>query len=304
MSICKKTCGCGSHLNFGVKATVEFEAAIRLGFMDYINSDNEVNGLELDQVWDEAFWDAKTLNPNETKRLYLTPTADEATTAVADAPTQELQSGRVKSLGDGIVSYEFHFYDTDATFYNAIKSRKCKRDGVVMYDTCGSVAGHECTNDVLNVVEIAKNTLQVDYIPAVNRTSAAYTRVRFNLDINESPVFNIVQSADIEFSILNVESPYDVVAVGDVVGTQLQTVVVLEALTARVKDYIPAEGADTAVDWAITDSAGGTSAPTLVTESPAGTYTIDYASIAVGAAQFNFLDPNFKYEVNFESTIS
>lgn len=304
MSICKKTCGCGSHLNFGVKATADFNAAIRLGFMDYINSDNEVNGLELDEPWDEPFWDGKILNPNETKRLYLTPGAGEATTAVTDAPTQELQSGRVISLGDGIVSYEFHFYDTDATFYNAINSRKCKRDGVVMFDDCGSTAGHECTEDVLNVIEIAKNTLQVDYIPAVNRTSAAYTRVRFNLDINESPVFNIVQSADIEHSILNVESPFDVVAVGDVTGTQLQTVVVLEALTARVKDYIPAEGADTAGSWTIIDGAGASSVPTLVTEAPAGTYTIDYASVAVGVAQFKYLDPNFKFEVNFEATLS
>jgi len=304
MGICKKTCGCSAHANFGVKDFAEFGAAVRLGFMDYRNSDNEINGLELDQNWDEGFWNGKILNPDKTKRLYLTPEADETNPTIEDAPTQTLQSGRVISLGDGIVSYEFHFYDTDATFYNAMNSRKCKRDGVVMFDGCGSTAGHNCNNNVLNVIEIARNTLQVDFVPPVNRTSAGYTRVRFNLDINESPVFNIVLDGDIEYNVNNVESPYDVVAVGNVTGTTTQTVVQLEALTARVKNYIPAEGADDPSAWSITDSTGAISSASAVSESPSGTYTIDYVAISTGIAKFNYLDPDFAFEANFESLIS
>ncbi len=76
------------------------------------------------------------------------------------------------------------------------------------------------------------------------------------------------------------------------------------SLPQGVKDYIPAEGADTPGSWTITDSAGGISNATAVAESPAGTYDIDYVAIATGVAKFKYLDPNFKFEVNFESLIS
>lgn len=301
MANCKKTCSCEANLNFGVKATTNFGVATRLGIMDYINSDDEVNFLPLNVAWDKSFWDGKKANADFTKRLHLTPNASEVAPAVEDDVTQSLASGEIISIRDGVATYEFHYYFTDATFYNAMKSRKCLDNGVFFFDACGSTAGHVCEENKFEVVRMQPNSLQVQYIPATLST-AAYTRVRFNLDLNESQVFDIVD--DIEYSISKIRPLYDGrLAETPATSTTTQLVAKLEPVTAFTsRKGLVIEGVDTPANWTITDSAGATSNTTTVAESPAGTYTMDYLAIAAGDTEFYYLDENV--EIRFTVTVA
>lgn len=301
MANCKTSCGCNINANFGVAETTSFKAATRIGVMDYTNSDNEVNGFDLSDTWDQAFWTSQTANPDFTKRLHLTPQANESTPTVEDDVTQTLADGRIINIRDGLYTWEFHFYGTDATFYNAIKSRKCKENGIVFFDDCGSIAGHDCGEGNLNVVKILDGSLIVQYIPASIGTSASYTKVVFTIDQNENPVFDIVDNP--EYNPNRVQPLYSGFAQEVTINTTTQTVASLRPVSAfTIKKDIPLRGLTTQANWTITDSSGATSNPTTVTESPDGTYDFGYAAIPVGVAEFYYLDDFV--EVKFNTTIA
>ena len=86
------------------------------------------------------------------------------------------------------------------------------------------------------------------------------------------------------------------------VQTLIQLVGNLEAFNSISKDGVPAEGLTDDTKWTITDSAGGVSNPTTVTENFAGNYTFDYVAVAAGDATFYYLDTNF--EVSFVATLA
>jgi hypothetical protein len=300
MGNCKKTCACGTNRNFGVKATAEFKSVRKIIFMDYQDDAGLVNSLDLTATMDKAFWDALKIETTD-KRIQITPTIEDYAPTTGDATTVERASGKVVKVRDGIVSYEWFIDDADGTMYNALKSRECKDNGIFLIDDCGSIAGKGCEADKLSVAQIAPDTMDVQFIPGTD-ADIQRVRVRFNLDLSESPVFNIIPDSEIEYSPLNLRSICDGELSGTPsVSTQTQLVGVLEASNSFSKKLILAEGLDTAALWTITDSAGATSNPTLVTEAPAGTYTFDYAIIATGEASFYYIDANF--EVTFTSTI-
>ena len=300
MANCKKTCACGTNRNFGVKATAEFKAVRKVIFMDYENADGDVNSLDLTVDMDKAFWDALKVETTD-KRIQITPTIEDYAPTTEDAVTVTRPSGKVVKVRDGVVTYEFFLDDADGTMYNALKSRECKDNGIFLIDDCGSIAGKGCENNKLSVAQVAPDTMDVQFVPGTDG-DIQRVRVRFNLDLSESPVFNIIPDSEIEYSPLNLRSICD----GELSGTpsvssQTQLVGVLEASNSFSKKMIYAEGLDTAALWTITDSTGATSVPTLVTESPTGNYTWDYASIATGTATFYYIDANF--EVSFTTEI-
>jgi hypothetical protein len=299
MANCKKTCACGTNKNFGVKATAEFKAVRKIIFMDYENNDGDVNFLDLTATYDKAFWDALKIESFD-KRIQITPTIEDYAPTTEDAVTVTRPSGKVVKVRDGVVTYEFFLDDADGTMYNALKSRECRDNGIFMVDDCGSIAGKECESGKLNVAQIAPDTMDVQFVPGTD-ADIQRVRVRFNLDLSESPVFNIIPSSEIEYSPLSVRSICDVEAGTPTVNTTTQTVVQLEAANSFSKRLVLAEGLDTPANWTITDSTGATSNPTAVTESPAGTYTIDYVAIATGVANFYYIDTNF--EADFDVTI-
>jgi hypothetical protein len=298
MANCKKTCSCGADLNFGVKATSDFGAITKIAITDYENSDSVVNYLDLSATWDKAFWDGIKSDADFTKRFQFSPSIDEVNPSAEDAVTVTRQSGRILKIRDGIVTYEFLFDAVDGTFYNALKSRECRDNGVILFDDCGKIAGKECEDGKLNVAQIAPDSMDVQYIPATG-DDRARIRLRFNLDLSESPVFDIVEDSDIEYSPLLVKSLYDgEAAEAATVATTAQLVVKLQPVSSFAsKKYIPLEGADTPANWTITDSTGATSNPTGVTESPAGTYTLDYVAIAAGVTTFDYLDTTWDITV-------
>ena len=268
--------------------------------MDYQNDAGDVNSLDLTVDWDKAFWDALKVETTD-KRIQITPTIEDYAPTTGDAVTVERSSGKVVKVRDGIVSYEWFIDDADGTMYNALKSRECADNGIFLVDDCGSVAGKGCENDKLSVAQIAPDTMDVQFIPGTD-ADIQRVRVRFNLDLSESPVFNIVPDGEIEYSPLNLRSICDGELSGTPsVSTQTQLVGVLEASNSFSKKEIYAEGLDTAALWTITDSTGATSVPTLVTENTPGNYTWDYASISTGVATFYYIDANF--EASFTSTI-
>ena len=299
MANCKKTCACGTNRNFGVKATAEFKAVRKIIFMDYENNDGDVNSLDLKATMDKAFWDALKVETTD-KRIQITPTIEDYAPTTEDAVTVTRPSGKVVKVRDGVVTYEFFIDDADGTMYNALKSRECMDNGIFLIDDCGSVAGKGCEDDKLSVAQIAPDTMDVQFVPGTD-ADIQRVRVRFNLDLSESPVFNIIPDSEIEYNPLGLRSICDVEAGTPTTNTQTQLVVQLEAANSFSKKLILAEGLDTPASWTITDSTGATSNPTTVVESPAGTYDFGYVSIATGVANFYYIDSNF--EANFDVTI-
>ena len=297
-----KTCSCGVDLNFGVKKTSKFGAVTRIGIMDYVNSDGAVNHLDLTATWDDAFWATHTDNADFTKRLHLSLPINEFNPSAEDSVTVTRPNGVIIKVRDGIVTYEMLFDNVDKVFYDALKSRECKENGVFLFDECSSIAGN-ANGANFEVAKIAPNSLDVQFIPATNADNAR-VRLRFNLDLNETPVFDIVRGSDIVGNPLTVQALYDGEKAADpTVATTSQLVVDLKIKSAIYKnaDYVKLEGADTPANWTITDSTGATSNPTAVTEAN-GNYTLDYAVIATGVTKFHYLDDVF--EVVLTETVS
>lgn len=295
---CKKTCQCGAEKNFGVKATAEFKSVRKVIFMDYLNSDGNVNSLDLSLSWDKTFWDDLKSNTDFSKRIQITPTIEDYAPTTEDAVTVTRPSGKVVKVRDGVVTYEFFLDDVDGTMYEALKSRECRNNGIYLIDDCGSLAGKECESGLLNVAQIAPDTMDVQFVPGTD-ADIQRIRVRFNLDLTESPVFDIVPSSEIEYSPLSVVSICDVEGGTPSVATTTQLVVELEAANSFAKKQILAEGLDTPASWTITDSTGAISNPTAVTEAPAGTYTLDYVAINTGVANFHYIDGNFEADLDY-----
>jgi hypothetical protein len=289
-----KTCSCGVDLNFGVKKTSKFGAVTRIGIMDYVDSDGNVNSLDLGVDWDTAYWATKTDNADFTKRLHLSLPINEFNPSAEDSVTQTRPNGVIIKVRDGIVTYEMLFDNVDKVFYDALKSRECKDNGVFLFDECSSVAGN-ANGTAFEVAKIAPNSFDVQFIPATNADNAR-VRLRFNLDLNETPVFDIVRGSDITGNPLTVQALYDGEKAADpTTATTTQLVVDLKIKSAIFKnaDYVKLEGADTPANWTITDSTGATSNPTTVTEAN-GNYTLDYAAITAGVTKFHYLDDVFE----------
>ena len=297
-----KTCSCGVDLNFGVKKTSKFGAVTRIGIMDYVNSDGNVNSLDLSVDWDDAYFATLTDNADFTKRLHLSLGINEFNPSVADTVTQTRPNGVTIVIRNGVVSYEMFFDNVDKVFYEALESRKCKENGVFMFDECSSIAGN-ANGTKFESIKIATGTFDVQYLQSSN-TDNARVRLKFDLDLNESPVFDIVRGSDITANPLTIQALYDGEKAADpTTATTTQLVVDLRIKSSVYKnsEYTALEGADTPANWTITDSTGATSNPTAVTETN-GKYTLDYASIAAGVTDFHYLDD--VVEVKLTETVS
>jgi len=301
----KNVCQCGENLNLGVKKTANFGVAKKIGFVETKNSTGATNFLDLTATWNTAFWNAELARADFAQRLLLTPEIEDYAPTISDPQTVTRSSGKVVKTQDGVTSYVFYIDGADGTQYESLKALECKDVSFYIIDDCGSVAGQECVNDELAPKRIGLGTMDVQLIPGLD-TDIQRVKVSFSLALSQSPAWDIVETADQDNTLLDLSSICDAGLVGTTsVNTQTQTVGNLAAFSSFAKKNIAAEGLDAVpfTNWTITDSAGGVSNPTTVTETAGtpGEYTWDYASIATGVATFYYLDNNF--EVTFTTTI-
>ena len=297
---CVKTCGCSSTKNFGVKDSAEFKAVRKILFTKYNASDGTVNKLDLNVTWDQAFWNALKANADFTKRLQPVK-IDEWNPNVEDAVTVTRPSGKVVKVRDGVTSFELFIDGESKTLKSAMDSFFCGNVGAYFIDSCNSLGGIKCGSDFKPFL-LADDTFDVQ--PIYNNDSdIERLRVRFSLDLSQLNTFDVVSSASMEYNPSLLEPLYDGEAYGaTTTNTTTQTVVQLSPSTNKAKEFVALQGATTPANWTITDSTGATSAPSGVTESPVGTYTIDYTTIATGLATFYYLDE--VYEISFNTTIA
>lgn len=299
----KKLCSCGENLNLGVKSTANFGVAKKIGFMEMNDNNGDANFLDLSVEWNAAFWNGRLADPEFTQRLLLTADLEDYVPSVSDAQTVTRASGKQVITQKGVTSFEMYIDDADGTMFNALDALTCKQIGFFIFDDCGAVAGSENVADELSPKKIGGGTMDVQYMLAQD-TDTQRIKIKFSLDLSESPAWEIVGADEQTDTILDLKSVCD----GELVGTPTvltttQLVGDLAAYSSFAKMNIPAEGLETVGNWLITDSAGATSVPTLVTESlvTAGNYTFDYAAITAGLTKFYYLDNNF--EITFTATV-
>ena len=229
-------------------------------------------------------WSTLVNEADASKRWFPIPAFENVEVPKADSLFEESASGRMAYLRQGKRSFSGELWADDSTpqFLGKLQKARCVEFGVYIVDVNGNLIGSKEGTD-LCPIPVDNDS----WNPVFNfATDSTVQKIVLGFDFdrlyNDSSMYQINPTeAGIDFRTLE--------GLVDVTLTFSGSISVNSLTVKGAFDYgtavnpIKYEGASLTTDWSISnESSGAVLFPTTVAESPAGTYTLTYASQTIG----------------------
>jgi len=275
-------CSCGS-LGFDNTGTPNCQSIAsvtrKLVFVPYFDSTGAVNSIDLTvpPALDKAWFDAQTANTDASKRWYPTPLIDNVTDERGDAITEGLDSGKEIFIQEGTRNFSGVMIKQSPVLLGKLKSIKCSAVGVFVIDKDGNLMGSISDDgNELQPIRIDENTF---YPRLIKTTDTTVGKIQLDFafsDIEADEDLRMILASEMSYDALLLKGMLDVnssattgTALGDF--TTLLTLDYGSALNPK-----KVEGLVSADFTLYNETTAGTVTITSVTESPAGTYAVDF----------------------------
>jgi hypothetical protein len=241
--------------------------------------DNEgvKNGIDLSTTL--PTWSSLVNQSDASKRWFPLPAFENVELPKADSQFEEANSGRMVFLRQGKRSFSGELWadDSTPTLLGKLQNSRCVDFGVYVVDVNGNLIGSE-VGGYLYPIPVDNQSFDPKFAFATDSTTQKIM-LGFDFDrlFDESTMYMIsVEEAGIDFTTLE--------GLKDVNLISLASTTTVATFSAKL-DYgtavnkIKYVGADQLADWSITNvTDNDTFAPDSVTESPDGTYSLNFAT--------------------------
>lgn len=240
-------------------------------------NDGTKNGIDLGNAL--PTWSDLINEADASKRWFPLPEFENVELPKADSQFEEANSGRMVFLRQGKRSFagELWAEDSTPTLLGKLQVSRCVDFGVYVVDVNGNLIGSE-VGGYLYPIPVDNQSFDPKFAFATDSTTQKIM-LGFDFDrlFDESTMYMItVEEAGVDFTTL--EGLKDVNLIG------LASTTTVASFSAKL-DYgtalnkIKYVGADQLSDWSITNVTDNvTFAPDSVTESPDGTYSLNFAT--------------------------
>lgn len=249
----------------------------KLIFVRLVTDEGVRNYIENGDNINEAYVLGLTRNQDPSARWYPTPEIKNIEDVRAESVFESFGDGTNAKVRDGARSFTGVMINMGPVFLSKLQGFACERMGVYFVDACGKLVGSVSSDGTkLYPVAIADGSFDATLVKA---TDAAVNKVMVKFDISQlerDENLRIVETAD-DVNMLEVEGMIDVI--GTPVSTGQTSMVFSLALQyGPFGNPIKAQGFVSGDFSLYNETDDATVAISAATESPAGTYTLTYAS--------------------------
>lgn len=273
----------GCNCNVGLSNTGRpncvpiFGITSSLILLPIFDNDGVKNGIDLSTAL--PTWANLVNQSDASKRWFPLPAFENVELPKADSQFEEANSGRMVFLRQGKRSFagELWAEDSTPTLLGKLQVSRCVDFGVYVVDVNGNLIGSE-VGGYLYPIPVDNQSFDPKFAFATDSTTQKIM-LGFDFDrlFDESTMYMIsVEEAGIDFTTLE--------GLKDVNLISLASTTTVATFSAKL-DYgtavnkIKYVGADQLADWSITNVTDNvTFAPDSVTESPDGTYSLNFAT--------------------------
>lgn len=273
-------CSCGTigFENTGTPSCQTIMSVTRkLIFVPYFDDSGAINSIAYSPspALDKAWFDAKT-TADKDKRWYPTPLIDNVVDERAESITEGLDSGKEIFIQEGQRTFSGVMINQTPEFLGKLKSMKCGAVGVFVVDKLGNIIGSENSDKTaLNPIRIDENTFDPILVKTTDTTTSKI-QVNFTYsDIEADEDLKMILSSEMSYDALLLRGLLDINS-SATTGTTTSFTTVLTLDYGSALNPKKVEGLVLA-DFALYNNTTVSSvAISTVTESPAGTYQVDY----------------------------
>ena len=278
-------CSCTSqYKNSGQPSCVGalIQAARKIILVPRYANDGTANKISLPATLNQAFFNALINNADRSLRWYPLPKFVNVEMAKGESVYEEFSDKTKKLVAEGVRTFKGLLPAIQPQYLSVLKSGNCTEMAAYIVDKAGKLVGYtDGEENVLYPFPLNANTMNAVYMWATDTTgSNIELSFEFDVDMKDEYIGQISKDDLVSVNLLNLEGLYDAKKSQTSTG---QTSMVFKLYTeyGTVATPIKIEGL-VAADFAlynVTDSAAVT--VSTCTESPAGTYTLTYASQTV-----------------------
>jgi hypothetical protein len=253
----------------------------KLIFVRMVDDAGNRNSVDVSDTLDAAFFEALTRAQDPSARWYPTPEVKNVEDTRAETVFETYTDGSNAKVREGIRSFMGVMIDMGPVFLSKLQGFACEKMGVYFVDACGKLVG-SISSDGTQLYPIMISTGSFD-ATLVKATDALRPKVQVKFDIS-------VLERDENLRIADTEADVDLNALEgmlDVIGTT--TSISTTSFTVKLNLQYGPFGAPIKVEGFVlgdfslyNEDDAATVAITSLLESPAGTYTINYAAQGSG----------------------
>lgn len=277
-----KLCSCTSqYKNSGQPSCVGslIKAARKIILVPRYANDGTANKITVPATLNQAYFDALINNADRSLRWYPLPKFVNVEMAKAESTYETFNDGTKKLIQEGVRTFKGLLPAIQPQYLAVLKSGNCTDMAAYIIDKSGTLVGYSNGEEnVLYPFPLNANTMNAVYMWATDSTGSNIDfSFEFDVDMRDEYIAQISGDDLTSVNLLNLEGLYNAKKSQTSTG---QTSMVFKLYTeyGTVATPQPVEGL-VAGDFAlynVTDSAAVTVLTS--TESPAGTYTLTYAS--------------------------
>ena len=279
-------CSCTSqYKNSGQPSCVGalIQAARKIILVPRYKNDGTANKITVPATLNQAYFDALINNADRSARWYPLPKFVNVEMAKAESTYETFNDGTKKLIHEGVRTFKGLLPAIQPQYLSVLKSGNCTDMAAYIVDKSGKLVGYSNGEEnVLYPFPLNANTMNAVYMWATDSTGSNIDfSFEFDVDMKDEYIAQISADDLTSVNLLDLEGLYNAVKSQTSTG---QTSMVFKLYTeyGTVATPIAIEGL-VAADFAlynVTDSAAVT--VSTCTESPAGTYTLTYASQTLG----------------------
>lgn len=278
-------CSCTSqYKNSGQPSCVGslIKAARKIILVPRYANDGTANKITVPATLNQAYFDALINNADRSLRWYPLPKFVNVEMAKAESTYETFNDGTKKLIQEGVRTFKGLLPAIQPQYLSVLKSGNCTDMAAYIIDKSGTLVGYSNGEEnVLYPFPLNANTMNAVYMWATDSTGSNIDfSFEFDVDMRDEYIAQISGDDLTSVNLLNLEGLYNAKKSQTSTG---QTSMVFKLYTeyGTVATPQPIEGL-VAGDFAlynVTDSLAVT--VLTATESPAGTYTLTYASQTV-----------------------
>jgi len=282
-----EVCGCNTGPgNTGLVSCLEEIKDIKRGILVPMKAnDGTPNKYAVSTTFDLAFFTTQINEADSSKRWYPMPDLKNFSGTVADDNNETFEDGDIKFINSGNDTFEAISKNATPQMANAYNKMQCLDMGILPIDKDGKLVGDISEAGFIKPIRFSSSTFRAKYMYA-NGTATAHLMFAWawhqNVCVDQIGYIG-ANDIDNDVDILELNGLLDAIVSGTPTASQTDVTVLLVTKFGSAASPIPVEGADNIADWSINNlTAPAVVTPTNVTESPAGTYVITFASQTVG----------------------
>jgi len=266
---------------------------------DSTGSKNEISDLaSLTKATLQAKFDA----PNIADRWFPTPEMENVESVRDNAVVQEFNSGKKAKVRDGVKTMTVYFPLQGNLWMGKLEKFECLKYGFYAIDADGNFIYTKCPDTgVLKPILVEPDTTDVEYMEATD-TEVSMVKLTFDIKLSEKDAEQrVVEASELDFDALDendVYSLWDVeVSYSDISTTSFKA--------ALATDFGVKVAGLVQTDFTLLNQTTSLAVPiTGFTETPSGTYKIDYAAQAsADVLVLTVVKSKFDFAKVVESTI-